>query len=120
MADKHFNPQEDAGAEVWVGQYVVLFTDVLNQRDAIRRLERLPENAAEKTEYIRALKNSKGKVNGLRDFMQGFFKFYQEAPSIVSLDLLNSERRTVWEKWKGANRRFPFNHSPIPLWDLPR
>lgn len=108
MAENQDNTRSASQEDIWVGPHIVLFTDVLNQRDAIRRLERLPTNPTERVEYIRALKESKGRVEGLRKIIRDFFTSYQQTPTAVPVDRLNDEQRALFEAWKASKTALSF------------
>ena len=68
--------EQSSGGQIVVQPYVVLFTDVLGQKEDIGRLEKLPRNDAERAQYAEALQKSAGKVIGLRKHIATFINHY--------------------------------------------
>jgi hypothetical protein len=108
MIDNRNNAGELDDGTVLIGQYVVLFMDVLNQREAIRRLEKLPTNKVEHAGYVSALKDSKGKVEGLRKILRTFYASYRDAPSVAPIEQLNTEQRAVFDRLKAGRSSLSF------------
>lgn len=94
--------------KIWVGPHVVLFLDVLNQREAIRALEKLPSSPSEHAEYVRALKDSKGKVEGLRKILRGFYSAYENPPPQPLMGRLNPQQRKFFDEWKARKMPLAF------------
>ncbi|MFH1911658.1 MAG: hypothetical protein ABIK91_06530 [Pseudomonadota bacterium] len=60
--------------------YLIIFLDILGQRRSLRNIRDLPTNETDKADFIRALKETIGKVDALRTLFHTFFveaKSYQ-------------------------------------------
>ena len=53
--------------------YLVIFLDILGQRSNLRNIKGLPTNETEEADFIKALKATIGRVDGLRTLFQKFF-----------------------------------------------
>lgn len=60
-----------------LGHYLVLFIDVLGQREKFKGLS-LPKNAAEKAQVQEVLKHTAGVVLGLRDLFRTQFSIFEQ------------------------------------------
>ncbi len=56
--------------------YLVVFIDILGQRETLRKIIDLPANEKEKAEFIRLIKESLGSVDFLREMFQSYFTAY--------------------------------------------
>jgi hypothetical protein len=54
--------------------YLVVFIDILGQRDVLRKITGLPTNEKEKNEFILRIKESLGRVDFLRDSFKKYFE----------------------------------------------
>ncbi len=54
--------------------YLVVFIDILDQREVLRKITGLPANEKEKEEFILRIKESLGRVDFLRDSFQKYFE----------------------------------------------
>jgi hypothetical protein len=80
-----------------IGYHVVLLIDVLNQRDAIRAMEKLPSTDEQRQQYIAAVKNSAGVVDGVRQMVEGFFRSFLSAPAGHPVEQLPPQQRKLYE-----------------------
>lgn len=101
MTDKD-NTAADGNETIWVGYHGVVLLDVLNQREAIRRLEDLPTDQARMPQYIRSLKNSAGKVIAVRKWLLKIFDSFANAPTTVPLDSLSPDQRAMFDRMKAG------------------
>jgi len=69
----------DSQSDISFGYYIAAYFDLVGQREHIRRLERLPENESEKSDYIQAVKDSVGVVRRFRESFLSFFHSCSEA-----------------------------------------
>lgn len=56
--------------------YLVVFIDLLGQREALRKITSLPTIDSEKQEFIRLIKESLGCVDFVRELFQNYFQAY--------------------------------------------
>ncbi len=56
--------------------YLVVFIDLLGQRETLRKITSLPTNESEKEEFILLIKESLGCVDFLRELFQSYFQAY--------------------------------------------
>ena len=70
--------QHKAVETVTIGHHALAFIDILNQKEKLSRIAKLPENDAEKAEFIRQWKETFGVVQAYRSMFHGFFKSFTE------------------------------------------
>jgi hypothetical protein len=61
------------GQDLFFQYYLVVFLDLLGQRESIRKITSLPNQENEKEKFIELVKNSLGKVKLIRDAFQTYF-----------------------------------------------
>ncbi len=82
---------------VHCGWYVTLLVDVLGQGEAISRLASLPQTEEQKDNYLRAVKDSAGKVDEVRQLISEFFRSYLNTTSSIPLSQLTNEQRVQYD-----------------------
>jgi hypothetical protein len=74
-------------------EHVVVFIDVLGQKDAMAAIDKIPQNSEERTNFIKAMKNSAGRVDGVRKYIRQWVDSYLTAPSLLQSTTLTAEQR---------------------------
>jgi len=90
--------QKPENKHVRIGGYVVALLDVLNQREAIRALSKMPANEDERRGFIQKLKASIGVGNGVREMVLRFLQNYLNAKPSAEIQLLTAEQRKIYDR----------------------
>jgi hypothetical protein len=91
--------------EICLTDYVVLFADVLGQKEAILRLETLPTSAAQSAEYMKSLKASAGTVLGVRKYVENFINGFENAPPVGDISKLPPEAGQAYAECRKSELR---------------
>jgi hypothetical protein len=98
MSKGHRGKRRDRGAEnisernrvAHIGYHCLAFVDILNQKEALRKIHKLPDTETEKAEFINQWKEAFGVVDAYRSSFDSFFKAYSQ-PTQPKLPKLNRE-----------------------------
>lgn len=84
--------------EIYAGNYLVLFVDILGQQDLLRQIHCLPDRSNQKQveEFENLLKKTVGTVNGFRDTFYHFFKGAENQP--IDISRLTEEQKRLYDK----------------------
>jgi hypothetical protein len=74
-----------------IGFYCLAFIDILNQKEALRKIHTLPDTEAEKAEFISQWRETFGVVDAYRSSFDTFFKSHLQPPQ-VNLPYLDDEK----------------------------
>lgn len=84
--------------------YLIVYFDVLGQRESLRRIKQIPTAEDEQKEFLGLVRDSLGKVLALRD---GFSNFFKAAESYTpNTSLVPSEFRSEFIEAQKANYSF--------------
>lgn len=91
------NRDSTDGGKITFRYYVLALVDVLNQSEQVQRLGQIPRNEEEESAFIRAIQQSIGVINKIREGFHGFFAAYQQrdVPRPVSLHLTAEKRKSL-------------------------
>lgn len=63
-------------SDFFIGYYALAFIDILNQKEKLSKITKLPENEQEELEFIQQWKDTLGVVRGFRNTFDQFFTAY--------------------------------------------
>src|ERR1700759_3672335 len=97
MAKRRKNKQQpkklsSASSEVNIGFHALAFIDILNQREKLSKITKLPENDSERNDFIQQWKETFGVVQAYRDMFDNFFKSFTEEERSFPPDAGKEER----------------------------
>src|ERR1051325_10911996 len=105
---------------VEVGEYCLLFVDILNQKKELDRIRRLPINEQERGEFLISLQNSIGQVSAYRDLFDNFFRDCREYKPPKDEGVPDQIYQQMVELVKIDIQRQVFSDTMIyfaPIWD---
>lgn len=78
-----------------IGYYALAFIDILNQKEKLSKITKLPENDADRDEFLKNWRDSFGVVKGYRDTFNDFFYSYAGENRPLPSDVGKEEREFI-------------------------
>lgn len=86
------------------GYYFVAFIDILNQKEALRKIKELPDTEEGKQSFFQLLKESFGAVDGFRNLFEDFFN--ENIESNIPIEMIPKEHRDAFTEVKKIDVKF--------------
>jgi hypothetical protein len=105
--------QSSASSVVNIGFYALAFIDILNQREKLSKITKLPENESERNDFIQKWKETFGVVQAYRDMFDSFFKSFTEEESTFPPGISMEDRNFMRRARKTEIKKQLFSDSMI-------